>query len=216
MKILPLIATTALLSTVVTTAFAAPASRSGTTRENISSSPFSGPYVGAYGGYDWSEADTNIAGFSPETRGWDYGVFAGVRIDGLLDRVNGLGIGLNGAIEGFYGWSDADDDILGISVDKDNEWGVSFRPGLSFLDKNSMGGVVPYGIIGYRNTEFEAFSGTAGSSERFNGFDLGIGTQLLTMGAIGLRAEYTHTWYASEGGIDPDSDNVRVGLSYHF
>lgn len=214
MKTLSLL-TTVLLSTLATTAFAAPTKKSEAVRENISRSPFTGPYAGVYGGYDWSEADSSVAGFNPKTRGGDYGLFAGVRIDGLLDRVNGLGIGLNGAIEGFYGWSDSDGTAAGISVEKDNEWGVSFRPGLSFLNSSSMG-VAPYGILGYRNTEFEAFSGTVGTSERFDGFDLGIGTQLLAMGALGVRAEYTHTWYAEEGGIDPDSDNVRIGLSYQF
>lgn len=212
-----LLVTTVLLSTFATTTFAAPSNNTSTssTRENIARSPFTGPYIGGYGGYDWSDADTNIPGFNPRTRGWDYGVFAGIRIDGLLDRVNGLGIGLNGAIEGFYGWSDSDDEVAGLAINKENEWGVSFRPGLSFLNNEKMG-VTPYGILGYRNTEFEAFSGTAGASERFNGFDLGIGTQLLAMGQFGVRAEYTHTWYASEGSIDPDSDNVRVGISYQF
>ncbi len=215
MKTLSLIATTVLLSTIVTASFAAPANKSETMGENISNSPFTGPYVGAYGGYDWTYANTHIAGFNPKTRGGDYGVFAGVRIDGLLNRVNGLGIGLNGSIEGFYGWSDSDNTSSGVAVSKENEWGVSFRPGLSFLNSKAMG-VTPYGILGYRNTEFEAFSGTSGASERFNGFDLGIGTQLLAMGALGVRAEYTHTWYKSERGIDPDSDNVRVGISYQF
>lgn len=220
MKIKKLITTTALLSTFATSALAAPSgSTASSTRENISNSPFTGPYIGGYGGYDWTSADTNISGFNPKTRGWDYGAFAGVRIDGLLDRMgNGLGIGLNGAIEGFYGWSSSDDEVSGIAVNKKNEWGVSFRPGLSFISNmtsKSMG-VSPYGILGYRNTEFEAFSGTAGDTKRFNGFDLGIGTQLMAMGAVGLRAEYTHTWYASKQGIDPDANEVRLGLSYQF
>jgi outer membrane immunogenic protein len=222
-NIKPLLVTTALLSTFASTTFAAPmdntnrttTSGASTTRENIARSPFTGPYIGGYGGYDWTDADTPIPGFKPESRGWDYGVFAGIRIDGLLDRMNGMGIGLNGAIEGFYGWSDSDDEIGGIAVNKKNEWGVSFRPGLSFLNNDKMG-ISPYGILGYRNTEFEAFAGTAGASERYNGFDLGIGTQLLAMGQFGVRAEYTHTWYASEGDIDPDSDTVRLGVSYQF
>lgn len=205
-----------LASLCISTAALAATSTSAT-RENISNSPFTGPYIGGFGGYDWSDADTTTAGFKPKTRGWEGGVFGGVRIDGLLNRMNGFGIGLNGAIEGFYGWSNSDGNSGGVSVEKDNEWGVSFRPGLSFIDKaTSPVGFVPYGILGYRNTKFEAFAGAASGSERYDGFEAGIGTQLLASGHWGLRGEYAHVWYASEGGIDPDSDNVRLGLSYQF
>jgi outer membrane immunogenic protein len=179
-----------------------------TNHDSVSNSAFTGPYLGVYGGYDWTELDSD-GGFDAELDGVDYGVFGGVRVDGLLDRVNGLGIGMNGAVEAFYGGSESDDS----GVEKDEEWGVSFRPGMSFLDDatHSMG-IAPYGVLGYRNTKFEA----TGGSERYDGFDLGIGAQLLSEGAVGLRAEYIHTWYGEEDGIDPDSDAVRVGLSYQF
>lgn len=161
---------------------------------------FSGPYIGLYGGYDWSDA----GGTDPD--GWDGGVFAGYRMGSMLKD----SIGLNGAVEAFYGVSDASD----AGFEKNDEWGVSFRPGLSILDKATEPlGFAPYGIVGYRNTEFVQ---TGGASERYDGFDLGIGTELLAYGDWGVRAEYSHTWYASEGGIDPDSDDVRLGLSYHF
>lgn len=202
---------------ISTAALAATSSSSSYNRTNVSDSPFTGPYVGGFGGYDWTDADTNVAGFNPDIRGWEGGVFAGFRVDGLLNRMNGLGIGLNGAIEGFYGWSNSDDHIGGVRVEKDNEWGVSFRPGLSFIDEAmSPVGFTPYGIIGYRNTKFDAFAGGASGSERYNGLEAGVGTQLLASGHWGLRAEYSHVWYRAENGVDPDSDNVRMGLSYQF
>lgn len=204
-----------LLSTAAALLAAAPAIAA--EPHNANTSPFSGVYAGVYGGYDWSDADTNVAGFNPDIDGWDYGVFVGYRLDQLLDRTNGLGIGLNGALEGFYGSSNSDDTVAGVNVEKDNEWGISFRPGLSFLDQmTSPLGVTPYAILGYRNTEFEA----AGFDNDFHGFELGIGTELLAYGDFGVRLEYSHVWYSDEtiGGVnyDPDSDDIRLGVSYHF
>lgn len=203
----------ALLTTALCTAFAA--SQAQAMDHSAHSTALSGFYVGAYGGYNWSDIDVGAANVEPD--GADYGAFVGYKLDLLMDQVDGFGIGLNGAIEGFYGTSNSDDTLAGVSVEKDKEWGISFRPGLSILDGVTSGlGINPYGIIGYRHTEFEALGG----DEDFDGFELGIGTELVAYGDLGVRLEYSHTWYGDEtiGGvnIDPDSHDVRVGVAYHF
>lgn len=165
-------------------------------------SPLSGAYLGAYGGYGWSDAELR-GGAEADVNGGDYGLFLGYKLDEYLQD----NIGINGAVETHYGWSDADGSVAGIGIDKGNEWGISFRPGLSFFES-----VNPYGIIGYRNTAFE----TAFGDEWFDGFELGIGTELVAMGDFGVRVDYTHVWYGEENGIDPDEDNLRAGVAYHF
>lgn len=182
--------------------------RDTTTRAGAELSPLSGLYLGAYGGYDWTDTDSTGGG---SVEGVDYGVFAGYKIDAILDQtVNRLGLGLNGAIEGFYGWSEADDS----GVEKNDEWGISFRPGFSIVDQYTADwGVNPYLIMGYRSTEFEA---DGGDDEDLDGFELGIGTQVIAFGDFGVRVDYSHTFYEDKGGFDPDSDDLRLGLSYHF
>ena len=187
------------------------------TESTASATAVNGPYIGIYGGYDWTDIDDDTTGTSADLNGWDGGVFVGYRLDTLLDVTKGIGIGGGAAIEAFYGISNSDDTAAGINIEKEDEWGVSLRPGLSFFDGMTSGtAIAPYGILGYRNTEFKGTVGGFTGSERYDGFELGIGTQLMAMGSVGLRVEYAHTWYGSEGGVDPDSDDVRLGLSMHF
>ena len=174
-------------------------------------SPLSGVYAGAFGGYTWADADVSSGGGKADLNGDEYGVFLGYQLDTLLDK--SLGLGINGALEIYYAWSDLEDTTsAGVEVEKDNEWGISFRPGLSFVDRYTPLGLKPYGIVGYRRAEYE----TAGGDEIFDGFELGLGTELIAYQDFGVRLDYTHVWYSEEEGLDPDEDNLRLGVAYHF
>jgi hypothetical protein len=174
---------------------------------NMETTPSTGFYAGGFGGYGWSDG----AG-GADADGGEYGVLMGYELGALMDRQ--LGWGMHGAIEGHYAWSTADGSAGGTTIEKDNEWGVSFRPGFTFIDNYSPFGWKPYAILGYRRANFD--NNVAGGGDDFDGFELGVGTELMAYGDYGVRLDYTHVYYNEEGGVDPDEDNLRLGLVYHF
>lgn len=202
-----------LLSTCILCLSALPAAaqyqQQGTYKETGTLSPLSGVYIGGYGGYGWTDMEVS-GGSDANVDGWDYGLFAGYSMDTLLDRT--LGMGINGSLEAFYGWSGADDEAGGIDFEKENEWGINFRPGLSFIEDYTLG-LKPYGIIGYRRAEFQT---DPGDTEWHDGFELGLGTELIAFSDFGVRLDYSHTWYEDKAGLDPDEDDLRLGIAYHF
>ena len=184
---------------------------------HVSKSPMTGFYAGVQGGYSWTDVETNVAGFDFDVDGAEYGFFAGYQIDRLLDNsVNRLGLGLNGALEAQYMDSRADDSVGGADLEKDYDWGITFRPGLTILDRYSPFGGKPYGIIGYRNATFEGTVPGASDEENFDGFELGIGTELLAYEKLGVRLDYSHVFFEEKGGFEPDEDSLRMGVAYHF
>lgn len=174
--------------------------------------PLSGPYIGAFGGYGWTDAETG--GPDLDVNGMDYGILGGFLLDAFLQDT--LNIGINAALEGHYAWSEADDSVGGIDIEKDHEWGVSLRPGFSALDDVTPWSGRSYAILGWRRAEFEASGGGLSGDEDFDGFELGIGSELIAYDDVGLRLDYTHVFYGEENGIDPDEDDLRLGLVYHF
>lgn len=203
------------LASVAVACLASPSMAQAQSNYNENSNSLS-PYIGVYGGYGWADVDNN-AGVSPSVDGVDYGVYVGIQADSLLDStVNQTGLGLTGAIEAHYGGSSADDNVGGVNIEKNDEWGINFRPGIKFLNNDAVVDVKPYGIIGYRQTNFEASAGGITADDYYNGFELGLGTELVTYDNVGVRFDYTHVWYGEKNGIDPDEDNLRVGLGYKF
>ncbi|MCC7036765.1 MAG: porin family protein [Alphaproteobacteria bacterium] len=203
MKKLSLLAGTAAIAMFL---YAAPASAQSETAHTDNGS---GIYLGGYGGYGWTDAET--AGADGNLNGGDYGVFAGIELTNWLNQYQDWG--MTAAIEAHYGWSGADDDTGALSFDKQDEWGVSFRPGFVALDDAMPLGLKPYGIIGYRHLDIDT---TTLGDQDFNGLELGLGTEVMAYGDLGLRLDYTHVFYGADGGIDPDEDNLRLGVGYHF
>ena len=171
----------------------------------------SGLYAGLYGGYGWTSTD-NSNGGNPSPSGVDYGVYAGYKIDSVLKNA---GFDLTGALEVHYGGSTADNTVGGVKMEKGREMGISFRPGLSFLN-NEKYRINPYGIIGYKITEYETSVTGLTAEEDYHGLALGLGTELVTEENMSVRLDYSHTWYIEENDIDPSEGNLRLGVGFGF
>lgn len=177
--------------------------------EPLQTTPSTGFYAGVFGGYGWTDVDA-AAGPAFDVDGGDYGIMAGYELGGLLQ--NNFNLGIQGALEISYAWSSADDTVGGVTTEKNHEWGINFRPGLTFISNAMAMDLKPYAILGYRRAEFES----AGGDEGYDGFELGIGTELVAYGDYGVRLDYTHVFYEDKGGLDPDENDLRLGLTYHF
>lgn len=171
-----------------------------------------GFYAGGYGGYGWTDAD--LAGPDGDVYGGDYGILAGVEIGDFINKT--AGTGFSAALQMHYGWSNASDTVGTTTIDKNHEWGVSFRPGLAFLSDTDEMGLKSYGILGWRRAEYNVTTAGASTENDFDGFDLGLGAEVMMNRNVGLRAEYTHVFYEQIGGMDPDEDNLRAGVAFHF
>jgi opacity protein-like surface antigen len=176
----------------------------------------SGIYVGGFGGFAWTDADLS-GGPTFNVDGGDFGVFAGYQFQHLFSQMGEGGAGISTAVEGHFAWSNADDTqtvgAASVKIEKRNEWGVSARPGLTFISDTMPLGLTPYAILGFRRAEFRT-SGSGNSDH--NGFDLGIGSELMAYRNFGLRLDYSHVFYKEESGIDPDENDLRLGVALHL
>jgi len=202
-KIKFLASTAAVLTTILTFSSAH--------ADNINTSNF---YVGGFGGWDWNRVDVpDGTSFKPD--GSDWGGFVGYNFGTTPDQ--GL-YGLRTGIEAHYGWTGSNSeagiiDGTSTSLEKKHEWGVDLRPGFGSVYHAEPVDINPYAILGYRQAEF---SNSVTSDTTHPGFDLGLGTELISYEHFGVRLDYTHVFYRSEEGIEPHEDDLRLGLAYHF
>lgn len=163
------------------------------------------PYAGIYGGYNSTSDD------AVDLDGGDFGGFAGFKLDSLFSMP------ISAAFEIQYGLSTSEGDATNSTLEKTSEFGISFRPGLTYMPDNSPFYLNPYAILGYKIANYEETLSTGLSIEdSLHGFELGIGAEFLAYDNWVLRGEYSHTFYGKEGNFDPSEDTFRLGLAYKF
>ena len=79
--------------------------------------PLTGVYAGVQGGYSWIDAD---GATDYDVDGEEYGVFVGFQVDEWLQDT----VGLTGAVEAHYEWSNADDTVGGVEAEKNSRRGT--------------------------------------------------------------------------------------------
>jgi outer membrane immunogenic protein len=170
---------------------------------------WTGPYIGAYGGYQWLDAMIDGAG-GEKTHGLTGGGYAGYNYQLPSNLVLG--------IEGMGGWSGYEEEILGVSIEQG--WEASLRGRMGYAFENSM----IYGLAGLGAAGVEASVPGAEDSNVHLGWNLGAGFETMLTENISGRLEYNYTDYKeheySLGGVDTDIDldshAVKLGIGFKF
>lgn len=173
---------------------------------------WSGFYVGAQGGYVWTNLDLP-SGFGDEDfDGGTLGLHAG------FNAQNGnLVYGIEADVN--YTWNSNDYLVSGFDVEVGTDWAASVRGRLGYaLDRTLI-----YGTAGLAITNgYVDVSGVGDESETFTGWTVGAGVEHAFTDNWTARIEYRYSDYGSEdfglgfGDFDLTEHAVRVGVSYRF
>ena len=175
----------------------------------VSNLLWSGAYVGAYGGYNWMNADLspgNVNGI----HGLNGGAFLGYNYQ--LD--NNFVVGL----EGMGGISGAEASDGGTTIEQ--EWDASLRARMGYAFENSM----VYGLAGIAGTRATAADATQNDSQTHLGWTVGAGLETFITENITARVEYDFANYGSQeydlGATNPDislrDHAIKLGIGLKF
>jgi outer membrane immunogenic protein len=170
---------------------------------------WTGPYVGAYGKYNWLDLSVDGAG-SEKTHGWGGGGYLGYN----YQLPNNVVLG----IEATGGLTDTDETVSGVNVRQD--WEASLRGRMGYAFENSM----IYGLAGLGASKVEA--SVPGTDDRniHLGWNIGAGVETHLTENITGRLEYDYTDYQSQdyslgGGdtsVDLNSHAIKLGVGFRF
>jgi hypothetical protein len=172
---------------------------------------FSGPYLGADIGYNWGSFDANNPAGPDgdvDTDGWEGGLLAGYGY-----ATNPTGFGGYAGVEAGYEWSGADGSFAGTAFEKNHNWLVTFRPGVTMANGNTLA----YGVVGYSRAEFEA----NGDNDNLDGLVLGGGTEFgMWRAPMKMRLEYNYIDYEdanlSNINFEGHENTVKTGLVFRL
>jgi len=163
------------------------------------------PYFGARVGFDNIDAE-----FDDGIDRADSLSATGVGFDGYLGVRRDYSHSMF-ALEGNIGYSDAhgeaDTALLDVEVDARESYGVSTWYGPKF------GETVVYARFGWQWTRLETTVGGTTDEDTFDGPRVGVGAEFALHPSIGLRLDWSRTFYEQKGAFDPAESALRVGLT---
>lgn len=184
------------------------------------SNSFEGFYIGAQAGYGMTDMEVNdrnggnLLNGNMHADGILGGVFAGYGF--MSDRVY---FGLEADFE----YSDVDQKMTydGDSFRAEKEYGfsVSGRLGYEIVD-NAM----VYFRLGYNGSEYEFKEVSGGVTTKkddfLNGFELGLGAEMMIHDNVTMRLEYKHTFFEDMSKnnvkLEPSENKVVLGFAFIF
>ena len=167
---------------------------------------WTGFYLGALGGYNWGNADTDAGDVDAE--GFDVGGYAGANY-----QWGNFVVGAEGDV--LFPFVDGEE--AGLEVDQGVNGSLRARAGIA-LDRFLL-----YGTGGLAGTELELDDGADSDSQTLWGWTAGAGGEALLTDSITARVEYRYSDYEEETfdlGAPVDSDltthSIRGGVGLKF
>ena len=172
---------------------------------------WTGPYVGAYGGYTWLDPTLDPGPDTDAVHGVTGGGYVGYNFQFDNNWVTG--------IEAMGGFSGAEDTVAGYTVKQD--WDASLRGRLGYAFENSL----LYGLAGLGATGAEVSLPGGSDSNVHLGWNIGAGLETYITDNVTARVEYDFSDYQSQdynlgGGGPTDVDltghAVKLGVGVKF
>ena len=176
----------------------------------IDTSEWGGFYVGAYGGYTWLQAETNLPAEASDENG-RFGGYTGYNWQFDNRIVTG--------VEAQAGFANTNTQAGNVAVEQN--WDASLRARLGYAFENSL----LYSFAGLSVSSVEARALTGSDENTLTGFDIGAGVEFEIFEDVTARIEYDYDQYSNEtfalgaGGnrsVDLDAHNVNVGIGLKF
>lgn len=166
---------------------------------------WSGPYIGAHGGYGWGDGAVN--GVDGSFDGGRFGAFAGYN----WQVSDGFVAGIEGDLN--YDWNE-DDIATGVSAETGFSGGIRARAGFAF-DRALL-----YAAGGWTATNVSVDTAGVDDDDTLHGWTIGAGLDYAFTDNMFGRAEYRYNDYGSGDvfGQDVDFDQhvFQVGLGVKF
>jgi outer membrane immunogenic protein len=163
---------------------------------------WTGFYLGALGGYDWGQADTDNGNFDAD--GWRGGLFSGYNFQ--LDNNVVLGV------EGDVTYGNAEGNGGGPNTSVENDWDGTLRGRLGYAFDRFM----VYGTGGLAVGRVEASEGGVSDTNTAVGWTAGAGVETAFTDNVFGRLEYRSTDLGSDsyslGTTTPDVNYTSHGV----
>ena len=171
---------------------------------------WNGAYIGAYGGYEWLQAEISPGADMDGIDGITGGLFTGYNYQFAPDWVGG--------VEATAGLGAAENSFGGNKVEKN--WDASLRARLGYAFENSM----VYGLAGLAGTHAEVSDATGSDTNIHLGWTIGAGAETFLTDTITARVEYNYSDFGSRDyslgagstNVDIDSHAIKLGVGFKF
>jgi len=179
---------------------------------------WTGAYIGAFGGYEWLDADGEFEG-APLSNDTIDGFMLGSQI-GYNHQINNMVLGIEAELA--YSFADGSFDAGGEGAEFDQNYlgTLRARAGMVFGEGDS---TLLFATAGVALSDFDAeFEGESAGNSHL-GLVVGVGVEHMITESVSIKAEYNYLDFGNEDYDDAEGEDVsydghvaKLGINFHF